>query len=275
MRKERSGQVEPEGEQRAPERHSERAEDAGEERLSKFLARSGVASRRRVDAIIEEGRVKVNGRTAVLGQKIRPGEDRVLVDGREVSGIEKPVYAMLHKPRGYLSTCSDPRGRDTVMSLVQGIPGRVFPVGRLDYDAEGLLLMTNDGDLAYLLTHPKHKVVKEYVVEVAGPRDKRRLQEIGSGIIIGGKKVLVDYARFADQEGRPLRLVIGVHEGEKHLVKHICRSVGYGVKRLIRTKVGPLSLFDVSPGAWRYLTPKEVRDLYTAAREGWEGERDK
>jgi 23S rRNA pseudouridine2605 synthase len=245
----------------------------GEERLSRFLARSGVASRRHVDALIAEGRVTVNGKLAVLGQKVRPAEDRVFLDGREVGGAQEPVYIILNKPPGYLSTCADPRGRRTVMSLLEGVSARVFPVGRLDYDAEGLLIMTNDGELAYLLTHPKHKVIKEYVVTVAGPRDESKIQRILSGIIIGGKRVQADYARFQGGDGRPLTLVIGVHEGQKHLVKHICRSVGYTVKRLIRVKVGPLCLGSLDRGAWRYLTPREVKDLYAGARNGWEGER--
>ena len=116
------------------------------------------------------------------------------------------------------------------MSLLKGVSSRVFPVGRLDYDAEGLMLMTNDGKLAYLLSHPKHRVVKEYAVEIDGDRDESKIRQILSGIIVGGKKVTADYARFASEKGKPLRLIIGVHEGEKHLVKHICHSVGYGVK---------------------------------------------
>lgn len=274
MRKERSGQGADENKPRAAKRPWERPQ-VREERLSRIIARAGVASRRGADVLIEEGRVTVNGNVAVLGQKCCPGKDRVLIDGREIGGSEKPVYALLHKPPGYLSTCSDPSRRDTVMSLSKGIPGRVFPVGRLDYYAEGLLLMTNDGELTYLLTHPKHKVVKEYVVEITGEKDESKIREILSGIIVGGKKVMVDYARFLDQKGLPLRLVIGVHEGEKHLVKHICHSVGYGVKRLIRTKMGPLSLDGVSAGAWRLLAQEEVRDVYAAARKGWEGERVK
>lgn len=247
---------------------------AGEERLSRFLARSGVASRRHVDELIAKGRVTVNGRVAVLGQKIRPGKDIVLVDGREVGGAQKPIYIMLHKPPGYLSTCADPRGRKTVLSLLEGVPARVFPVGRLDYDAEGFLLLTNDGDLTYLLTHPKYRVIKEYAVWVAGPRDESKIREILSGIIIGGKRVQVDYARFRNGSDRVQELVIGVHEGQKHLVKHICHSVGYEVKRLKRLKIGPLRLGSLKRGAWRYLSPGEVEALYEEARKGWEGEHD-
>lgn len=248
---------------------------AGEERLSRFLARSGIASRRHVDELIAAGRVTVNGQVAVLGQKVRPGEDKVLVDGREVGGVEEHIYIMLHKPPGYLSTCADPRGRRTVLSLLEGVPERVFPVGRLDYDAEGLLLLTNDGDLTYLLTHPKHRVIKEYAVWVAGPKDESKIRDILSGIIIGGKNVQVDYARFTGGSGLMQELIIGVHEGQKHLVKHICHSVGYEVKRLKRLKIGPLRLGSLRKGEWRYLSPGEVKALYEEARKGWEGEHDK
>ena len=281
MRKERGGQAARLRSPRPLKVRSKGSETASPsardevERLSRFVARAGVASRRRVDSLIEEGRVTVNGRPAVLGQKIRPGKDRVLVDGREIDRGEKPVYILLYKPPGYLSTCSDPHGRRTVMSLLKGVSSRVFPVGRLDYDAEGLMLMTNDGKLAYLLSHPKHRVVKEYAVEIDGDRDESKIRQILSGIIVGGKKVTADYARFASEKGQPLRLIIGVHEGEKHLVKHICHSVGYGVNRLIRTRVGSLGLTGLNAGAWRYLSPKEVEDLYAAARKGWEGERGK
>ncbi|HHY75166.1 MAG TPA: rRNA pseudouridine synthase [Firmicutes bacterium] len=244
-----------------------------EERLSRFLARSGIASRRHADELIAGGRVTVNGQPAVLGQKIRPGKDVVLVDGKKVGGAEKQVYIMLYKPPGYLSSCSDPRGRKTVLSLLGGVPERVYPVGRLDYDAEGLLLLTNDGELTYLLTHPRHRVVKEYSVWVEGPRDEGKIREILSGIIIGGKKVQVDYARFGGEKGRLQEIVIAVHEGQKHLVKHICHSVGYEVKRLKRLKIGPLSLGSLKKGEWRYLSPGQVEALYREARKGWEGER--
>ena len=139
-------------------------------------------------------------------------------------------------------------------------------MGRLDFDSEGLLILTNDGHLAYLLTHPKHQVIKEYVVEVSGKRDNSKINELLSGIIIDGKKVYVDYAKFLDSPGSDLRILIGVHEGQKHLVKQLCKAVGYRVKQLIRTRIGPLAIFGLEKGKWRYLTQKEVQALYKAAR---------
>lgn len=243
-------------------------------RLSKFLARAGVGSRRQVDELIEQGRVSVNGRQAVLGQRIIPGKDEVCLDDRPVKRKEDYVYVMLHKPEGYLSSCSDPFGRPIVLSLLSGVSQRVFPVGRLDMDSEGLLILTNDGDLTYLLTHPKHGVVKEYVVEVAGKRDNRKIARLLSGIIVEGKKARADYARFLDGQSEALRVLIGVHEGRKHLVRHLCQGVGYPVKRLIRTRVGPLALFGLDKGKWRYLTENEVQALNHAARSGREGDHD-
>jgi 23S rRNA pseudouridine2605 synthase len=251
---------------------SDTRSNTGFQRISKFLAQAGIASRRRADEIIEQGRVTVNGTLAVLGQRVVPGKDEVCVDGKQVTQKEPLVYVMLHKPQGYLSSCSDPFGRPTVVSLIPEVKQRVFPVGRLDQDAEGLLILTNDGTLAYLLTHPKHNVIKEYVVSVSGKRDDKKLLDLLSGIIIEGKKVYVDYARFLDSPGGFLRILIGVHEGQKHLVKQLCQAVGYRVIRLVRTKMGPVNLLGLPKGKWRYLKSKEVKALYKAARIGWEGE---
>lgn len=244
----------------------------GTQRLSKFIAQAGVASRRHADELIEQGRVTVNGRLAVLGQRITLGKDEILVDNKPIKQKEELVYVMLHKPEGYLSTCSDPFGRAIVLSLIPDVVQRVFPVGRLDQDSEGLLILTNDGALAYLLTHPKHNVIKEYVVEVSGKKDDRKIIELLSGIIVEGKKVYADYAKFLDSQGGSLRILVGVHEGQKHLVKQLCKAVGYRVRRLVRTRIGPLALFGLDKGKWRYLTEKEVQALYKAARLGWEGD---
>lgn len=220
----------------------------------------------------------MNGVRAGLGEKVAPGIDRVTVDGREVSAPEALVYVLLNKPVGYLSTCSDPFRRRTVLQLLEGVKERVFPVGRLDLDAEGLLLLTNDGDLAYLLTHPKHHVVKEYIVDATGKKDITKTARLTSGVVVDGKEVAADYARFlpvngGDADGlavtRPerVRLCIGIHEGEKHVVKKMCSYVGYMVRGLRRTRVGPLSLGDLKTGRWRYLSPREVKELQHAAGE--------
>jgi 23S rRNA pseudouridine2605 synthase len=246
-------------------------------RISRFLARAGVASRRHVDDLVSQGRVTINGRRAVLGQKVDPEKDTVCVDGQVMGTIPELVYVMLDKPPGYLSSCSDPRSTRTVISLIRHVKARVFPVGRLDFDSDGLLLLTNDGDLTYLLTHPKHQVVKEYVVWVSGPKDRRKLHEMLSGILIDGRKAQVDYAEFVDDENYPgidpgtgtTGIRIGVHEGRKHLVKRICRAVGYSVLRLTRTKIGSLSLGRLPQGEWRYLSDCEVRSLYRDVRRSY------
>jgi len=244
------------------------SERGDEVRLSRFLAGAGVASRRHADLLIEQGRVLVNGRKAKLGEKIR-ATDKVRVDGRSVTFLEPRVYLALNKPVGYLSTCSDPFSRRTVLSLIRGVKERIFPVGRLDQDADGLLLLTNDGELAYMLTHPKHQVVKEYVVEVMGERDDDKVLKMLSGIYIDGRKVVADYAGFLpSRKGRRERLKIGVHEGEKHLVKKMCAWAGYGVRRLTRTKVGPVSLGSLPKGAWRRLSEGEIRSLYLSPDRG-------
>lgn len=242
------------------------SETGDEIRISRFLSGAGVASRRHADLLIEQGRVLVNGRKASLGEKVRANVDRVTVDGREVIAEEPRVYLALNKPAGYLSTCSDPFSRRTVLMLLKGVKERVFPVGRLDQDADGLLLLTNDGDLSYLLTHPKHHVVKEYVVEVIGDRDERKTEDMRRGIVIDGRKVVADYAEFLPLEGRHERVRIGVHEGEKHLIKKMCAWAGYRVYRLTRTKIGPVSLGELRPGKWRRLSDSEVRVLYDEGR---------
>ncbi len=237
-------------------------------RISRFLAMAGVASRRRIDSLIEQGRVTVNGRVATLGQQVTPGEDVLRVDGAIVSQKEPPVYLLLNKPSGYLSSCSDPFSRKTVMDLVCGLKARVFPVGRLDLDSQGLLLLTNDGDLAHLLSHPRHRVVKEYIVTVTGLRDESKIRRILAGITIDGKKVRADYAEILEpavDSACEFRIRIGVHEGQKHLVKRICARVGYKVQKLVRTKVGTLSLGSLASGKWRYLSDREVKSLYRCA----------
>lgn len=244
------------------------------ERLSRFLAGAGVASRRHADGLIEQGRVTVNGQRAEIGQKTVLGVDRLFVDGLEVASKESSIYLMLNKPLGYLSTCSDPFGRMTVLSLLPGTVPRVFPVGRLDLDAEGLLLLTNDGDIAYLLTHPKHHVVKEYVVEVAGGSIEAKTEVLRRGVILDGKRIDLDYVRCLLSDDRFPRIVVGVHEGEKHLVKNLCRAVGLQIRRLTRVRMGPLRLGNLPRGKWRPLKEEEVAALYADGRRAWEGEHD-
>lgn len=246
-----------------------------EQKLQRFLADAGVASRRACELLIAQGRVTVNGVRAHIGQRIDPESDRVRVDHREVRVPSGPkTYIALNKPPGYLSTVRDPLGRKTVMELLDGVGARVYPVGRLDFDAMGLMLMTNDGELAFRLMHPAFEVRKRYLVEVDGPPDQEKLEMMLAGIEIGDKVVRVDSARFvpARGRGRPARtkIEIELHEGQKHVVKNICRAVGYEPLKLVRVAIGPLKIGRLPPGRWRRLTRREVRALRQAA--GLEGE---
>ncbi len=232
-------------------------------RVSRYLAQTGICSRRGADVLISQGVVTVNGRPVGLGAVIEPHKDVVRVYGKVVEGGSSKVYVLLNKPPGYLSSCADPFGRKTVIDLVKDIDCRVFPVGRLDYDSDGLLLMTNDGDLAYILTHPKFKVVKEYLVSVSGAKDPKKIADIKKGVVLDGKKIDVDYVQLVSNPSTNLSQIrIGLHEGEKHVVKRICQAVGYRVLKLTRTKIGRLSLGRLNSGKWRHLTANEVKSLY-------------
>ncbi|MBE3519999.1 MAG: rRNA pseudouridine synthase [Firmicutes bacterium] len=246
-----------------------------EQKLQKFLAHAGIASRRGCELLIAQGRVTVNGVRAHIGQRIDPEKDRVRVDGREVRVPSGPkTYIALNKPPGYLSTVKDPLGRKTVMDLLDGVETRVYPVGRLDFDAMGLMLMTNDGELAFRLTHPAFEVRKRYVVEVDGPPDQKKLEMMLAGVRVGDRIVRVDSARFIPSQGRgrfePTKIEIELHEGQKHVVKNVCRAVGYEPLKLMRVAIGPLKIGELPPGRWRRLTRREVRALRQAA--GLEGE---
>jgi 23S rRNA pseudouridine2605 synthase len=230
------------------------------ERLQKVLARSGFGSRRVCENLIADGRVKVNGEVAVLGRRVNAEADTVEVDGVPVSVREGLVHYLLNKPPGVITTASDPQGRPTVVELVPTEP-RVFPVGRLDVDSEGLLLLTNDGDLTHRLTHPSFGVEKEYLAEVEGepaPGDIRRLRE---GVEL--EDGLTAPARVAALAPNVLRLTI--HEGRNRQVRRMCAAVGHPVVRLVRTRIGTVTDRSLAPGEWRGLTAQEVRSLEEAA----------
>jgi 23S rRNA pseudouridine2605 synthase len=238
-------------------------EEADGERLQKVLARLGFGSRRVCDELIADGRVSVNGRPAVLGQRIDPGRDTVTVDGAPVPVIPGLVHYLVNKPAGVVSTAADPGGRPTVLSLVPTEP-RVFPVGRLDMDSEGLIIVTNDGELAQLLAHPSHGVDKEYLVEVDGVPGPGALRALRQGV------ELEDGPTAPARVGMPapglLRIVI--HEGRNRQVRRMCQAVGHPVRRLVRTRIGTVSDPDLAPGRWRDLTPAELRSLAEAASGG-------
>ncbi len=243
------------------EQLAERARDAAAEgeRLQKVLARVGYGSRRVCEDLISEGRVTVNGDVAILGRRVNIENDVICVDGSPVSVLPGLVYYLLNKPEGIITTASDEHHRETVLDYVPEEP-RVFPVGRLDKDTTGLLILTNDGQLAQHLTHPSHGVEKEYIAEVeCGP----------SGVSSGALRALRDGVELEDgitapaQVGQPelgvLRIVI--HEGRNRQVRRMCDAVGYPVIRLVRTRIGPIRDGKLPPGRWRSLTADEVRQL--------------
>ena len=229
------------------------------ERLQKVLARAGVASRRAVEELIADGRVTVNGEVARLGRRVDPEVDRVEVDGVRIVLSQRAVYYLLHKPAGTVTTASDPQGRPTVVALVPAEP-RVFPVGRLDTDTEGLLLMTNDGDLAHRLAHPSFGVDKEYLAHVTGEVSPRELRRLRTGVDLeDGRTAPARVAQIA-----PGLLRITIHEGRNRQIRRMCEAVGHPVRRLVRTRIGPLADGRLGPGQWRALSAAEVQALEKA-----------
>ena len=231
-------------------------------RLQKFLASCSVASRRGAEALIKQGRIKVNGETVTeMGVKIDEENDIVEFDGKRVKQDSKMVYVLLNKPVGFVTTVSDDKGRDTVMELVSDIPVRIYPVGRLDYDTEGLLLMTNDGDLTYRITHPKNNVEKTYVAEVTGNISMNTLVALRNGVYLDGVRTAPAKVEVIGATRYGTKLEITIHEGKNRQVRRMFESVGCLVKRLKRTKEAGLILGHVPLGHWRKLTESEVNML--------------
>jgi 23S rRNA pseudouridine2605 synthase len=230
------------------------------ERLQKVLARVGVGSRRACEELIADGRVVVNGQVAELGRRIHPERDAVTVEGVPLSVRPGLVHYLLNKPPGVLSTAADPQGRPTVVELVPAEP-RVFPVGRLDADTEGLIVLTNDGGLAHRLTHPRFGVDKEYVAVVRGAPTAAELRRLREGVDLDdGRTAPARVARLAPNQVR-----ITIHEGRNRQVRRMCEAIGHPVERLVRIRIGPVADRRLRPGSWRALTPGEVRALEAAA----------
>jgi 23S rRNA pseudouridine2605 synthase len=232
---------------------------AAGERLQKVLARLGVGSRRACEELIADGRVTVNGHVAELGERVDVDHDLVEVDGAPVGIRPDLVYLLLNKPAGVVTTADDPQGRPTVIGLVPTEP-RVFPVGRLDLDTEGLLLLTNDGELAHRLTHPSFGVEKEYLAQVEGRPSRATLRRLRDGVELEDGPTAP--ARVSATEPDVLRIVI--HEGRNRQVRRMCEAVGHPVRRLVRVRIGPLADRRLAPGTWRPLTGDEVRALSKA-----------
>lgn len=231
-------------------------------RLNKFLAQAGVASRREVDRLIAEGKIKVNGRVVqTLGTKIDDQKDRVEVGGKPVKRGEGMAYLMLNKPPGYLVTLKDPFKRPTVKELLPSLKERVFPVGRLDYDSEGLLLFTNDGELAHRLAHPRYKIPKNYLVDVKGMPDPSKISRLEKGIVLDGKKTApARIAKLRDSSKKTL-FQVEIYEGRKREVKRMFEAVGHRVLHLKRVGFGGIRLGKLRTGKWRFLTQREVSSL--------------
>jgi len=233
------------------------------ERLQKVLAHAGVASRRASEVIIQEGRVTVNGQVVTeLGVKVDPQRDKITVDGQALAQpSEKPVYIMLHKPAGVLSAARDERGRQTVVDLVD-VPERVYPAGRLDLQSSGLMVLTNDGELAEQLTHPRYHLDKEYHVLVRGQPTNQTLARWRSGEIrVEGQPTRQAVIERLNPEGENFWLKIILTEGRKRQIREVAKSLGHPVLRLERVRIGPLRLGRLKAGHWRYLTSNELQHL--------------
>lgn len=231
-----------------------------EERLQKLISQAGICSRRAAETLLAGGRVRVNGAVAKVGDKADPEKDTVEVDGRVLTSAPAPVYLMLHKPRGYVTTLSDEKGRPTAASLVADCGVRVYPVGRLDMDSEGLLLFTNDGALAQSLLHPKFEVDKRYEVTVTGALSGAR-ERLSSLREVDGEPIRpAAVEELGREKGRAL-LAVTIHEGKNRQVRRMCAAAGLEVVRLRRVAEHTLTLGDLPCGAWRYLTEKEREAL--------------
>ena len=231
------------------------------ERLQKILSQAGIASRRASEQLMLDGRVTVNG-VAVreLGTKADPSRDDIRVDGRRVKVVERHRYLLLNKPRGYVTTRSDPEQRPTVMDLLRGVTEYVYPVGRLDFESEGLLILTNDGDLAARLTHPRHGVARIYEARVLGVPDARDLERLGRGVVIDGRRTEATEVKLLPhgRDARESTLIVTIREGRNRQVRKMCDAIGHPVTHLKRTAIGPIRDTTLKPGRWRELREEEV-----------------
>lgn len=231
-------------------------------RLQKFLAQQGLASRRNAEEMIKAGRIQVNGQVVdTMGKVIDPSKDIVLVDQKPVDLEEELIYIILNKPKDFVTTCKDTHGRKTVLDLVKGLKTRLFPVGRLDKDTSGLLLLTNDGALTHRLTHPRFGVEKTYRVTVRGSIDDSCLKTLTSGVLLEDGITAPAKAKLLSGTKEWSIFLLTIHEGKNRQVRRMCGAVGHPVMELHRVSFGPLKLNGLSPGEWRTLTPKEVSYL--------------
>ncbi len=239
------------------------------ERIQKVLARAGIASRREAEGMVLTGRVSVNGKVlGRLGVKVDPIKDAIKVDGKLLRGFEPKMTLLLNKPRGYLSTVKDPKGRPTVMDLLKHV--KVYPVGRLDLDAEGLLLLTNDGELANRLAHPRFSIPRTYLVKVGGVPDEKELARLKRGVMLEDGRARVVSCSLLRQKEKNSWVQVVVTEGRNRLVKRMFSAIGHPVLKLKRIKFGPIQLGDLPFGHFRYLTTEELMKLKKLVIEGRE-----
>jgi 23S rRNA pseudouridine2605 synthase len=238
------------------------------ERLQKIIAHAGFASRREAEAMIRQGRITVNGRVVTeLGTKADSAQDAIKVDGKLITRAEPHRYILLYKPKEVMTTVKDPQGRRTVIDLVRGVRERIYPVGRLDYQSEGLVLLTNDGELAYKVSHPTHGSVKTYSVKVRGVPDERVMEKLRRGITIDGRRTLPCHIERIRTTGRGDEgnswLEVKLQEGRTQQIRKMFQAMGHPVNKLRRVAIGPISDPNLTPGVWRELTKTEVKALAT------------
>lgn len=233
------------------------------QRLQKYLASCGICSRRKAEEFIQSGRVTVNGITVTaMGSTVTPEKDRVTFDGKEVIAEKRHVYYLLNKPPGFVTTVSDPQGRPVVVSLLKGVEERVFPVGRLDLDTEGALLLTNDGDLAQKIQHPRFTTQKTYEALVTGVVSKQDIKNLETGIYVDGKKTAPAKVRILAMKGRNALMEIRIHEGRKHQVKKMFAATGHPVQKLKRTAYGKLRLGTLQTGSYIKLKSSDLKKIF-------------
>lgn len=237
-------------------------------RIQKVLSDQGIVSRRKAEDLIRQGKIEVNGRPASIGQKINPVKDLITIEGKKIGFVKNShkYYVMLNKPRGYVTTMSDELGRKCVAELMEDLPERVYPIGRLDKDSEGLLLLTNDGDFANLIMHPSHHVSKTYRVTVRPSISDAQTVQLSTGVVIDGKKTSPAHVTVLEKVPGRVVLQIVIYEGRNRQVRKMCEEVGLEVARLKRTSVGPVKLGMLAPGKWRELKPGEVGMLRNAVK---------
>jgi 23S rRNA pseudouridine2605 synthase len=232
-----------------------------EQRLQKIIAEMGIASRRKAEEIIIEGRVTVNGKVAEIGMKADPLRDHIKVDGKLLTKPEKKVYYVFNKPRGVMTSMGDPQGRPTVKEFFSGIRQRVFPVGRLDYDSEGLLLLTNDGDFAYAILHPSKKIPKTYLVKVKGVLEEEELEKLRKGMKIDGKMTAPARVKKLKKTESNSWIEMTISEGRKRQIRRMLERVGHQVIRLMRIRINGIEMGPLEPGNYRKLTMEEMHTI--------------